>query len=252
MKTSIAGKVSLSRRQCIVAATTVLAVSLNRTLAAAQDAANVFVFSRSGRFTPLLLYPVVLGGFVVPKPSEPEIEAALEQSAHDIGFGVPLIYGTNRRSPVYLRQALAALSQYPVSFVGATIDTEGWQAEVDGVPAMRQETEAAFLSEALSLPGVELMSVRHARQQDDEIYAALEQQLGMAPTRFYDSHDDSSRLYQVASTVVKCFGSLYGRRPVTGARREMIDDVLQFFGVDEQPASWHTDRLQIDNVVFDP
>ena len=131
----------------------------------------------------------------------------------------------------------------------ATIDVEGWQAEADAVPALRQEAEAAFLSDALELTSVELASVRHARQQDDEIYAALEQQLGMAPTRFYDSHDDSTRLYQVASTVVKCFGSLYGQRPVGGAKRDMVDAVLGFFGVDEQPASWHTDRLQIDNVV---
>ncbi len=249
MKTSTAGRLSLSRRQCIVAATTVLAVGLNRTLATAQDGGSVFAFSRSGRFTPMVLGPVLLGGFVVPKATEAEIEATLEQRARDVGFGVPLTYGTNRQNPVYLRQALDVLSGYPVAFVGATIDVEGWQAEADAVSALRQEAEAAFLSDALELTSVELASVRHARQQDDEIYAALEQQLGMAPTRFYDSHDDSPRLYQVASTVVKCFGSLYGQRPVGGAKRDMVDAVLGFFGVDEQPTSWHTDRLQIDNVV---
>ena len=250
MRALISSKLSLSRRQCIVGATTVLAVGLNRTLAA-QDGASVFAFSRSGRFTPLFLGPVLLGGFVLSKSTEPEIEAALEQRAGDIGFGVPLTYGTNRQNPVYLRQALDVLSDYPVVFVGATIDAERWQAEADAVPVMRQEAEAAFLSEALSLPSIELAAVRHARQQDDEIYATLEQRFGMAPTRFYDSHDDSARLYQVASTVVKCFGSLYGQRPVGGAKRDMVYAVLEFFGVDEQPASWHTNRLQIDNVVVD-
>ena len=240
---------TLSRRQCLVAATTALAVGLERSAAVAQESASVFAFSRSGRFTPTDLGPLLLGGMVVSKSNEQEIEAQLEQRAEQMRFGIALDYGTSRQHPVFLEQALDVLSAYPVSFVGATIDPNGWNAERDGIHVSRREAESLFFSEVLPPTSIELHTVRHARWNDDEIYAALEDRLGLLPTRFYPSHDESSRLYQTAATVLKCFGSLHANRSALGAKGQMIETVLNHFGVDETPNNWRAPGLQIERVA---
>jgi len=246
---TINGKYALSRRQCLAAATTALAVGLERTTGIAQENASIFAFSRSGRFTPSGIGPLLLGGMVVSKSHEQEIEATLEQRAQEISYGIALDYGTSRQHPIFLQQALGVLSAYPVSLVGATIDATGWNAGQEGGFASRREAESLFFSSVLPQASIELQTVRHARHHDDEIYAALEDRLGLLPTRFYPSHDESSRLFQIAATVLKCFGSLHANRSASGAKGQMIKEVLDHFGVDEMPASWRTSQLQIENVV---
>lgn len=243
---------ALSRRQCLVAATTALAVGLERTAVKAQEGARIFAFSRSGRFAAADLGPLLLGGMVVPKSYEQEIETLLEQRAGQIPFGIALDYGTSRQHPVFLEQALDVLSGYPVSFVGATIDPAGWDAGRDDLHASRREAESLFFSEVLPQAPIELLTVRHARRNDEEIYAALEGRLGLLPTRFYPSHDESPRLYQAAATVVKCFGSLHANRSAMGAKGQMIEIVLNHFGVDRTPDAWQNSQLQIENVNLGP
>lgn len=246
---TINGKYTLSRRQCLAAATTALAVGLQHNAGVAQQGASIFAFSRSGRFSPTGGGPLLLGGLVVPKSYEQEIEDALEQLAQETSFSIALDYGTSRQHPAYLQQALAILSDYPVTFIGATIDAPGLGVGQGHGFGPRRDAESQFFSSVLPEAPIELQSVRHARYHDDEIYAAIEDQFGLLPTRFHASHDESSRLYQVSATILKCFGSLYANRPASGAKGQMIEIVLDHFGVDESPDSWWTPQLQIENVV---
>lgn len=206
---------------------------------------KILAFSRSGRFSPEAS-PLLLGGLIVNQSDLVQIETELEVEARKLNFRIALEYGTNRHHPVFFEKSLKVLQNHSTKFVGAVIDGADLGAQPGSVTIQRANSEARFFASALSSPSLQLLGVRHAWEQDDEIYGYLEKQLNLQPTQIFTSMRHAPRLLQVSSVISKCFGTMAFSRNVVGSRASMLHAVLNHFNINEKKKSWRTPSLCID------
>lgn len=213
---------------------------------------GVFSYSRSGNFYVDGFYPLLLGGLIIDKAIEDDLEQELEDAAAVIPFNLALEYGTGRLHRTYLEAALQVLANHETLLFGATLNAVGWNAEVDTYAIWRREAEARFLQTIGGYTPLELSCVRHLRGEDDRIYKHLEKELGLEKTRLHPSMRRCPRILQVSSAILKCLGALAFTRQPGSERLDMIEIVKRHYGIDDANlTAWDTPNLKVKPMTLE-